>query len=179
MRPVAAPRRDPWDWLALVRVDDRLLHGQVALNWVKALSPTRIVIADDALAVDPLGRAATEAASPPGIIVWIGAVAHAAEALRSGVSPGARTIVLLRNPLAARALYDAGVAYPRLNLGVLGRAPERIRIGPQMSVSRSEWEALQYLEQAGVEVTLQALPTDAAVTLDRVRSPREWPRVQA
>jgi len=172
MPPATAPRANAWEWLVLVRVDDRLLHGQVALNWVKALNPERIVIADDALARDPLGRAAIEAAAPPDVALRVGTIHQAAAMLENTASAPGRTIVLLRDPAGARALHDAGVAYPRLNLGALGWAPRRARIGPQVYVSREEWEALQSLVQAGVDVTIQALPSDAAVALSAVRPPR-------
>ncbi len=173
--PGASTGRD-WRRLALVRVDDRFLHGQVALNWARALRPARIVIADDALAGDDLGRAAAAAAAPPGIGVWIGTVDEAARALAGGATDLEGTMVLVRDPWAARRLFDAGVRYDRLNVGAVGRSPGRVRIGRQVSLRREEWEALLYLEQAGVDVTLQALPSDGAVTLARVRRPREWAR---
>ena len=164
------------DWLrfALVLIDDRFLHGQVALNWARALRPARIAIVDDALAGDDLGRAVVVAAAPPGIEVWIGGIDQAARALMGGQSDPERTLVLVRDPGAARRLFDAGVRYHRLNVGAVGQAPGRVRVGRQVSLTREEWEALRYLERAGVDVTLQALPSDGAVTLARVRRPREW-----
>ncbi|HHX45320.1 MAG TPA: PTS sugar transporter subunit IIB [Chloroflexi bacterium] len=163
-----------WERLALVRVDDRFLHGQVTLNWARALRPQRIVIADDTLAGDELGRAALRAAQPPGIDIWVGAVGEAASAFLDGRLPLDGTIVLVRDPQSARRLFDSGIQYERLNVGAVGGAPDRARIGQQVSVSRIEWEALRYLERAGVDVELQALPSDGAVTLAKVRQPREW-----
>lgn len=165
-----------WDRLALVRVDDRFLHGQVALNWARALRPTRVVVADDALAADDLGRLAMMAAAPPGIEAWIGAVDEAAGTLVDGTIDAEGTMILVRDPASARRLFDAGVRYRRLNVGAVGQGPGRVRVGQQVSLTREEWEALRYLEQAGVDVTLQALPSDGAVRLARVRLPREWAR---
>lgn len=165
-----------WDRLALVRVDDRFLHGQVALNWARAVRPTRIVIADDDLAADDLGRLAATAAAPPGIGVWVGAVDEAADALVGGTIEADGTMILVRDPAAARQLFDAGVRYRRLNVGAVGQGPGRARVGRQVSLTREEWEALRYLEQAGVDVALQALPSEGAVRLARVRLPRGWAR---
>ena len=158
---------------ALVRIDDRLLHGQVALNWVRALRPARIVIADDGLAHDVLGRAAAVAAAPPGIDVWIGGIGEAVRELDAECEPG-RTMVLVREPSAARRLFDAGLGYQHLNVGAVGQSPGRVRVGRQASLTREEWEALRYLEEAGVDVTLQPLPSDGAMRLASVRWPREW-----
>jgi mannose/fructose/N-acetylgalactosamine-specific phosphotransferase system component IIB len=163
-----------WGRLALVRVDDRFLHGQVVLNWMRALWPRRVVIADDALANDDLGRVAVATAAPPGIEVWIGGIDEAAYALMGGAIDPEGTMVLVGDPVSARRLFDAGVRYQRLNVGGVGQAPGRERVGRQVSLTREEWEALRYLERAGVKVTLQALPSDGAVALARVRRPREW-----
>jgi len=174
--PPGAGAVPDWSRLALVRIDDRLLHGQVVLNWARALRPARIAVADEALAGDDLGRAAVLAAAPADTEVWIGSVAEAARALRDGTMGAGGTMVLVRDPEAARRLFDAGVHYHRLNVGAVGASPGRVRIGPQVSLGRDEWEALRYLEQAGVDVTLQALPSDRAVTLARARRPRAWGR---
>lgn len=171
---MVSPAGDPrtgWVRFALVRVDDRFLHGQVVLNWVRALRPAHIVVADGDLAEDDLARAAIAAATPPGIGVSIGTIAEAARALMDGAFEPGATMVLLRNPDAAQRLFDAGVRYRRLNVGNVGLAPGRVRVRRQVSLTREEWEALRYLERAGVGVTLQALPSDGAVPLARVRGP--------
>jgi len=170
----ALDKHDAQVCLALVRVDDRLLHGQVVLNWVRAVRPARILIVDDALAHDSLARDALMAASPPGIEVWIGETQEAVQELAGNRWRAARTMVLLRDPISARRLYEAGLGYRRLNVGAVGLAPGRVRVGRQVSLTRDEWEALRYLQQAGVDVTLQPLPSDHAVALARVRQPQDW-----
>ena len=165
-----------WVHLVLVRVDDRLLHGQVVLHWVRALRPECIVIADDALATDMAGCAALSGAAPPGIRVWVGGIHEAMQELRRDEHDGTRTMVLVPEPVSARRLFDDGVGYGRLNVGAVGLAAGRVRVGRQVCLSRDEWEALRYLEQAGVEVTIQPLPSDAPIAFARVRRPREWGR---
>lgn len=176
MVPSPASRDPDWSRLALVRVDDRLLHGQVVLNWARALRPARIIVADDAVAGDDLATAALGAAAPLGVDVWIGSVDDAARALLAAEVDPQRALVLVRDAEAARRLFDAGVRYLRLNVGAVGQAPGRVRIGRQVSLRRDEWEALRYLQRAGVDVTLQARPSDGAVSLARARHPLDWDR---
>lgn len=153
----------------LVRVDDRLLHGQVMLNWVRALRPKRIAIVDDALARDDFAQSLLSAVVPSGIALWVGGVAEAASVLlaQPGSSPQA-TMVLLRSPELALALYEAGVRFAELNIGCVGMQPGRVRVAPQVSLTKAEIEALKVLSRLGVNVSFQALPSEKAIDIERV-----------
>jgi mannose/fructose/N-acetylgalactosamine-specific phosphotransferase system component IIB len=150
----------------LVRVDDRLLHGQVVLNWVRTLRPSRIAIVDDALAGDLAARLLLTAAAPRGLDIWVGAVADASAALLADPRlPPSTTMVLVRDPETGRRVFDAGVHFAALSLGALGLTSARVRVGSQVSLSREELEVLRYLASKGVMVSAQALPTDRAIGL--------------
>ncbi len=60
--------------IALVRVDNRLLHGQILEAWVPRLKVRRVVVADDEAAASPLAQAAMTLALPPDLPIRIGAV---------------------------------------------------------------------------------------------------------
>lgn len=150
----------------LVRIDDRLLHGQVVVNWVRTLRPRRIAIVDDDLAANRTAVSLLETACPADLALWVGTVGEAVPALvQPSPVPPADTMVLLRSPARARALYEAGVRYEALNLGCLGVEAGRTRVHRQVSLSPEEMEALQYLASVGVVVSVQALPSDRAVSL--------------
>ena len=105
--------------IALVRIDNRLVHGQVLEAWVPALSAQGILVADDEVAANPLARAAMSLAIPKKIAFHVAPIAEVAAMLRPG-GPGApapRTLVLVRNVRDAAALREQGVPLPHLNLG--------------------------------------------------------------
>jgi len=148
---------------ALVRVDDRLIHGQVILGWARALRPSRIALVDDDLAADPAAGALIAALAPPDLALWIGPAAQARAALLDDpLHPPERTLVLARTPLQALALYEAGVPYEALNLGCVGAAPGRRRVSAQISLNEAERIALRTLRGYGVKISIQPLPTAPA-----------------
>jgi len=57
--------------IALVRVDNRLLHGQILEAWVPRLKVDRIVVADDEAAASPLAQAAMVLCLPPTLPVEV------------------------------------------------------------------------------------------------------------
>ncbi|NLG26910.1 MAG: PTS sugar transporter subunit IIB [Chloroflexi bacterium] len=156
---------EPLVAFALVRMDDRLLHGQVALNWVRQLRPSCVAIVDQALASAPETHALYRLALPEQVGLWIGEPAAAAEALLGdgAVAPGA-ILVLVRGPTEALALFEAGVRYAALNLGMRGAAPGRARVSRQLSLSLEDRATLHALVEHGVHLTAQALPSDAPLS---------------
>ncbi len=152
---------------ALVRVDDRLIHGQVILGWARALRPSRIAIVDDDLASDAAASAQAcaliEALAPRDLTLWIGPAAQARAALLGDpLHLPERTLVLVRGPLQALALYEANVPYEALNLGCVGMAPGRRRVSAQVSLNEAERIALRTLRGYGVKISIQPLPTAPA-----------------
>ena len=51
----------------ILRVDDRLLHGQVAFSWLNFLGPDAIVIANDGVLTNEIQKAAIKMAKPTGV----------------------------------------------------------------------------------------------------------------
>lgn len=151
--------------LTLVRVDDRLIHGQVVAVWLKERDAKRIIVVDDPTAADAFLREVLELAAPRGVEVEVHDVESGAARLKSAARDAEPAFVLLRSPLSALRLRRAGVQFDVLNVGGLGAGPGRRRIHRTISASPEEIEALQELERLGTRVELQAVPSDSAVRL--------------
>jgi mannose/fructose/N-acetylgalactosamine-specific phosphotransferase system component IIB len=152
--------------LLFVRVDDRLLHGQVLLNWVRVLSPRRIAIVEDRGGAGRHWHDVLSAVLPPGVELWQGDLSAAIAALLAEPALwAAGTLLLLASPGLAVALHEAGLQFRALSLGCLGSGPGRRRVSAQVALSAVEMEALRYLATAGVMITLQAVPTEIPMGL--------------
>ncbi len=155
--------------IALVRVDNRLLHGQILETWVPRLGVREIVVADDEAAASALARAAMTLCVPPGIparIEPVGRVPWAALA-------AARTpvLVLVREVAGLTAAHGAGLApalAPRLNVGNVHFATGRRPVTPSVFLSGPEVRALRALADAGFDVEARAIPSDAPAGMDEI-----------
>jgi mannose/fructose/N-acetylgalactosamine-specific phosphotransferase system component IIB len=157
-------------YAGLVRLDDRLIHGQVLVNWARALVLSRLVVVDDPLSLDERARSVLRAVVPSHISLWVGSVAAVPSALAEFAEPVDRHLVLLPSPLAAVHLYDAGIHYLVLNVACLGSTPDRIRLLPQVSLTPGEFKMLAMLASRGVEIVSQAVPSESIV---------RWPEIKA
>ena len=155
----------------LVRVDNRLVHGQVLEAWVPALEAAALWVADDEAAGDALAQAAMELAIPARVTLEVMTLAHAGERLRAG-GGGApeRTLVLVREVAGATALHAAGMRIPRLNLGNVHFRAGRKQVAPTLYLDASELEALEALARAGSEVEWRAVPNDSPIPLASLRA---------
>ena len=158
--------------VALVRVDNRLVHGQVLEAWLPALDAEGILVADDEAAGNVLARSAMALAIPPGIRFEVLRVAAAAELLRKGgKGPQApRTLLLLRDVRDAVALHEAGVPIPVLNLGNVHFGAGRRQVSPSVFISPGELEALEALAAGGTAVEVRAVPSEEPLRLPQIKA---------
>ena len=158
--------------VALVRVDNRLVHGQVLEAWLPALDAHGILVADDEAAGNVLARSAMALAIPPGIRFEVVRLQAAAELLRPGGRgpQAARTLVLLRDVRDAVALHEGGMPLPRLNLGNIHFQTGRRQVSPSVFLDGAELSALETLAKEGTEVEIRAVPTEPPLPLAQVKA---------
>lgn len=145
--------------IVLSRIDNRLVHGQVVEGWIPHLKVKRVVVVDDAAAVDTLAMAAMRLAMPPG--VELSFVAHAQGQFAAWERDGVRTLVLFRDVADAVAARAHGLPLGPLNVGNVHARADRTPVTRAVFLSADERSTLQGLAQAGVPVELRSLPSDA------------------
>jgi PTS system mannose-specific IIB component len=149
--------------ISLVRVDNRLIHGQVVEAWLPHLKVSRVVVADDEAASSPLVRAAMSLAVQSAIEVQIFPLAQVDFA---GISQDSiKTLVLLRDVAAAPFAKAHGLKVEQLNLGNVHFGTGRRQVSPSVFLAESELQALQRLAEDGVKVEARAVPSEKPVEL--------------
>ena len=155
--------------LRLVRIDDRLIHGQVVAVWLRALGAERIVIVDDNTSRDEFLREILTLAAPPDVPVEVLGLAEGAVRLREVAPTPEPAIVLVRAPRTALLLRQAGVPIEVVDLGGLGAGPGRKRIHKTISASEAELADLRELEKLGTRVEIQIVADDRPIPFRSIR----------
>lgn len=148
--------------ISFIRIDSRLIHGQVIESWLPHLKAERIVVADDSAVADPLIRAAMGLAVPPDVEVLIARVDDVPFKKLENDAP--RTLVLLRDVAAAVRAYAKGLVGP-LNLGNVHAGPQRAAVSRSVFLTDAEKEQLLAMSRDGLAVTIQAVPNEPAQQL--------------
>lgn len=99
------------------RIDNRLLHGIVATQWVPEFRPQRLMIIDDEYANDPTKKAGMRMAKPAGVALSIISRETAYANFAAGKYDDHTVFVVVRDPQVILDLQEAGQAVPRLTVG--------------------------------------------------------------
>lgn len=146
--------------LCLVRIDSRMIHGQVMTMWSKTNGINHILAIDDATANDPFMRDIYTMAVPHTLKVMIVTVADAAKMWQDGTLPDDRYLVLFKDVHTALNAWKAGFRYDSLQVGNLTPEKKTKILHPHSRLSVEHVPELQELQAGGVEVYAQSVPTE-------------------
>jgi mannose/fructose/N-acetylgalactosamine-specific phosphotransferase system component IIB len=152
----------------LVRVDDRLLHGQVALGWGSDLDPSTYVLIDDKLSGDPLEAGLYEAAVPDGARLAVYSVAAFLEEWAQGAAWD-RAVLLVRDLDSLERLASGGFRPQEVNLGGLHARAGAREVLPYLFLSPDDWLVLGRLMSEGIDFFAQDLPSKRRYAGDWLR----------
>lgn len=155
--------------IVLLRVDERLIHGQVVVGWGGPLHVDRLVIADDEIAASPWEQELYCLGVPPEMEAAFATVDDARARLPEWRSGPKRVLVLLRDVAALRRLGEGGVLDgDEVNLGGVHHAEGRERVLPYLHLSPADRDALRELGAGGAQVSARDLPATRAVPLEEL-----------
>ena len=154
--------------IVFTRIDDRLIHGQVVEGWVNYLKATCILVADDAVASNPLQRSIMELSAPQGLKVLIGPVEGICGQLRTQALDAERTILLFSNPADVMRALRAGMNCAALNIGGMRFVPGKRKLMDVLAVSDADLEALREIADKGVKIAVQTVPTQRPISLEKI-----------
>lgn len=156
--------------LALCRVDDRLVHGQVVIGWGRPLAAKFIVLVDDGVRASGWEQDLYRMAVPEGVEVMFANTLEAAHAL-AGWAADPRPGILLTGDLQTMAAlhHAAPDLVHRINLGGIHHRADRHERLRYIYLSADEEALLATLRGEGAEITAQDLPTTPPVELAELR----------
>lgn len=150
--------------LLLTRIDNRLIHGQVLEAWVPSLNANCIIVANDKIANATMQKLLMEASVPRGIRVFISTLDEAAEVMASEDLANARVLLLFATSDDALEGYRSGIKFGKLNLGNMHAGEGKMQCSCTIALAPGDVENLRDLEESGVRIYSQCVPTDRQVS---------------
>lgn len=157
--------------IALYRIDDRLIHGQVVVGWGQPLNLRFIVLVDDEVAASEWEQELYRMGVPPEMTVHFLAVNDAASELPAFQADARPGIVLVGDiDTMTRLVQQTQGAIHHVNVGGVHHSPGRTPRLRFVFLSPAEEAGLRSIQRLGVEVTAQDVPSARAVPLDELLS---------
>lgn len=150
--------------LNMVRVDYRMVHGQIVAKWIKFRPVDRLILADDSLVDDPFMGDIYRMAVPDREvdIVKLGDVQTAIDRKNDTV------LLIFKDMASAYTVYKNGLQLPELNVGAVQNSAQRKAVVQGVALTVEEYEKLSEMKAEGVNVFLQPIPENDPVSLGSI-----------
>lgn len=149
----------------LVRIDDRLIHGQVATVWAKEANAERIIVCSDEVEKDPIRKQLLLQVGPPGIKVSVVGIDKAIRVYNNPKYEKDTVFLLFVCPQDVLRLVEGGVPIKSVNIGGMAFKTGKTQITKAVSVDESDIEAFKKLNDMGIELEIRPVATDKKVDL--------------
>ncbi|AFJ46852.1 PTS mannose transporter subunit IIAB [Shimwellia blattae] len=161
-RPMAA---GDYMVIGLARIDDRLIHGQVATRWTKETNVKRIIVVSDEVAADTVRKTLLTQVAPPGVTAHVVDVAKMIRVYNNPKYAGERVMLLFTNPTDVERLVKGGVKITSVNIGGMAFHQGKTQVNNAISVDQKDIDAFTWLNQQGIELEARKVSTDAKLKM--------------
>lgn len=149
--------------IKLVRVDHRLLHGQVAFSWTQSLGVDCILIANDDVPQNDIRKTTIKLAKPAGVKLVIKTIEDSISALQSGVTDKYKLFIVVESVADAYKLAKACPEINHINLGGMKVREGTRNISKAINSTPDEEQLVKELVNEGVDVEIRQVPNDKKV----------------
>ena len=147
--------------IGLARIDDRLIHGQVATRWTKESRVTRIVVVNDDVAKDSVRSTMLKSVAPPGVTAHVVPVDKMIRVYNNPEYANERMMLLFTNPTDVVRLMEAGVEFKSINIGGMAYKDGKKMITSAVAVDDKDIEAFKVLDAKGIELDVRKVSNDS------------------
>ncbi|GFH42669.1 PTS mannose transporter subunit EIIAB [Lactococcus hodotermopsidis] len=149
----------------LVRIDTRLLHGQVATAWTPDSKADRIIVVSDAVAKDDLRKQLIGQAAPNGVKANVIPIQKMIDVAKDPRFGDTHAFLLFENPQDVLAAVEGGVPIKTINVGSMAHSTGKTMVNKVLSMDKKDVETFEKLRDLGVTFDVRKVPNDSKADL--------------
>ncbi len=143
-----------------VRMDNRLIHGQILVSWNSAFKIQHIIVTNDVVAGDPLQVTLLKAVAPLTAKVSVLPIKDCVAYCNSPEAEKENIFILAKYPEDGLALVECGLNMPQLNLGNQAFVRGSKKISDTVFLTELGVKALKKMHERGIRITCRMMPSD-------------------
>lgn len=143
-----------------VRIDNRLVHGQIIETWLPYTHAKNIIVVNDAVAADDLQQQIMSLAIPQSVSCSFSSVDDLNDKLMAAAGSSGGIIVLFSSCADVRRALDKGFKFDSVNIGNIHYEPGKKQISPSVALSSDDESCLHYFKGQGIELDFRCVPND-------------------
>lgn len=145
-----------------VRIDERLIHGQVANLWTTKLQASRIMVVDNDIIKNDIQKTALKLAKPAGVNLSILGTKKSSANILAGKYDSQKVFLVVKKPETLVEMINEGVTFDTINVGNISQKDNTQHLTQSINVTSDDYDAFQKILDAGVKITAQMVPNDDA-----------------
>lgn len=154
--------------IKLVRIDFRLVHGQIVTKWIHTIKADTILVINDKLANDSFMLSVYQMSAPAGTKVKVQSVDAFIKHWHETKYDEINCMILIKNVEDAYRLYKGGVVFDAIQIGGLGGSPGRKAVFGPITLDKVDTERLKEINDGGQRVYFHQVPEDGSAEFNAV-----------
>ena len=153
--------------IVLTRIDNRLIHGQVATQWCGVVGANLLLVATDKVARDEFRQGLMNMAAPAYAQTRFFTIEKTC-AIIGKASPAQKIAIICENPQDVLRLVEGGVPITKLNIGNMHMAEGKRQVATSVAVDDDDVACFKKLQELGVELEIKRVPDTPAESIEKL-----------
>ena len=158
--------------ISMLRIDDRLIHGQIAIVWSKTLGVSRIIVANDTAANNEFQKNSLKMATPEGIKSLVCTVEKAIGILNNPKSKDLKILLIVDTPEDMLTIVEKVSDIEVLNIGNYGRAKgivsEKKKLGSSLYITNQDAQIFKEIISKEQDISYQQVPSSNGQSMNEL-----------
>lgn len=153
--------------ILLTRIDNRMIHGQVATQWCGVLGANLLLVANDSVAGDEFRQGLMNMAAPAYAQTRFFTIEKTC-AIISKASPAQKIFIICETPQDVLRLVEGGVPIKKVNIGNMHMAEGKRQVATTVAVDDDDVATFKKLQELGVELEIKRVPDTPSENVDKL-----------
>ncbi|MGD6858581.1 MAG: mannose/fructose/sorbose PTS transporter subunit IIB [Enterobacteriaceae bacterium] len=151
--------------ITFVRIDDRLVHGQIITCWLKHIKVNRIIIISDNVYEDEIRKNMLSKISPVGVSVHVLNIDKSIRVYNNVKYSDDKVMLIFENPTDVLRVVKKGISINYINIGGMSFKEGKKQISDSVSLDKNDIKSLKELNSRGIKLEIQKVPTDKSLNI--------------
>lgn len=153
--------------ILLTRIDNRLIHGQVATQWTGSIGANLILVANDKVSEDKVRQGLMDMAAPSGVATRYFSIQKTIEIIHKAADRQ-KIFIIVETPEDALKLVEGGVEIKKVNIGNMHMSEGKRQVATSVAVDDEDITAFKKLEEHGVKLEIQRVPSTGVEDISKL-----------
>ncbi len=153
--------------IILTRIDNRLIHGQVATQWTNVIGANLLLVANDEVSTNKMRQGLMDMAAPNGVATRYFSIEKTINVIHKAADRQ-KIFIICETPTDALRLVEGGVPIKKVNVGNMHMAEGKRQVATVVCVDDKDVEAFKKLRDLGVELEIRKVPSEATEDVEKL-----------